>query len=1089
MAGLLGLAVLPGAAGPASARPEPGSSPGASALRQVTLVTGDRVLMGRRVGGPRAVRVLAGPGRGRTAFRTMVLGGHAYVLPADAMPLIGQGRLDRRLFDIDQLIAWRYDDAHRRDIPVIAERPGPGSPAPLRASTTTAALPALGMEAMSIDKARASAAWASLTQGARRGALSAGITRLWLDGKRSTSLDKSVPRIGAPAAWRQGLTGKGATVAVLDTGYDPAHPDLRGVVAHARGFTGRSDDVADTIGHGTHVASIVAGSGGASRGRYRGVAPSATIASGKVFDGEGNARDSWILAAMEWATLRVKARIVNLSLGAPDVQGADPLEKAINALTARTGALFVVAAGNEGRDGDRTVSSPATADAALAVGAAGYRDRPANSSGRGPRLGDFAVKPELTGPGVDIVAARAKGSPIGTPVGAHYQRLSGTSMAAPHVAGAAAILAQQHPDWTAGRLKAALIGAARPGPAGQVFRQGAGRVDLGRAMAQPVTTDTGNLSTYLRWPRPRPVTHTITYTSRSATPVTLKLAVSAARYGGGKAPTGLFRLDRPTVRVPVGGTAKLRITVTPSGVRPGAYAGMLDATAGNGTGVRVLLGAYVEPKAHDLRVRVLDRSGRPADALLTLSSEADGSDELVWADRGSARLRAPAGRHQLHGGVDLGTADCSPWMMVHQPVELTAARTVTFDARKAKQTRMTLDEPGARNVHGLEVGYHYRGGKLDYTELHGAASCPPETAYVLPVRQRGLSFYQRTVWQRQETRLHHFDVYDYRTGGFPSNPVHAAKKKDMATVTATYRAQGVPARGDAVFGVRLPGFSLGWYSRVEQMRLPGTLVLHLTADPRLKWLRELGYSHSWPNTSLAGTPRAFTKGAHREMWNVAVLGPALNAHYPLAIRDRDRDEISYDSAAGLFTDSTPGNDGHDQTATGSVTLASRGRVIAKINSEDRWLIARVPAGPETYTLTTDVKRNGAGLSTGVKVEWTFSSLGAGTGETALPLQVVRWAPRGLDSFNRAKGGTTTQIPLRVMRNHGAPAAKVTTIRVESSGDNGRTWRGLTVRRSGDHWLTSVRNPGTGFVSLRAAVTDVDGNTVNQTILRAYAVHA
>ncbi|WP_461012903.1 S8 family serine peptidase [Streptosporangium sandarakinum] len=206
------------------------------------------------------------------------------------------------------------------------------------------------------------------------------------------------------------MTGAGVTVAVLDSGYDATHPDLKDVVTRSRNFSDEPD-VTDGIGHGTHVASIVAGAGE----RYRGVAPGAKIALGKV--GGEYASESAILAGMEWAAAEVEAKIINMSIGGPDTPGIDPLEHAVNTLSARTGALFVIAAGNDGAPG--SVSSPGSADAALTVGAVDGSDRMAEFSSRGPRLGDHAIKPEVTAPGVGIMAAAAQGTADGPYVGQH----------------------------------------------------------------------------------------------------------------------------------------------------------------------------------------------------------------------------------------------------------------------------------------------------------------------------------------------------------------------------------------------------------------------------------------------------------------------------------------------------------------------------------------------------------------------------------------------------------------------------------------------------------------------------------------------
>jgi subtilisin family serine protease len=97
--------------------------------------------------------------------------------------------------------------------------------------------------------------------------LAAGIDRIWLDGQRKVQLDESVPRIGAPTAWAAGYTGAGVTVAVLDTGVDASHPDLAGKIVAEANFTDAAST--DAVGHGTHVASTIAGSGAASLTAHR----------------------------------------------------------------------------------------------------------------------------------------------------------------------------------------------------------------------------------------------------------------------------------------------------------------------------------------------------------------------------------------------------------------------------------------------------------------------------------------------------------------------------------------------------------------------------------------------------------------------------------------------------------------------------------------------------------------------------------------------------------------------------------------------------------------------------------------------------
>ncbi|MEU7897120.1 S8 family serine peptidase [Nonomuraea sp. NPDC049152] len=124
----------------------------------------------------------------------------------------------------------------------------------------------------------------------------------------------------------------------------------------------------------------------------------------------------------------------------------------------------------------------------------------------------------MTAPGVDVVAAAASGTADGP-----YRSMSGTSMATPHVAGAAAILAQRHPDWTGARLKAALVGSAKPVRDATLYQQGAGLVDLVRGLKQQVAATSGNVWAAFPWngTGERVATKTITYANSGDAPVSL----------------------------------------------------------------------------------------------------------------------------------------------------------------------------------------------------------------------------------------------------------------------------------------------------------------------------------------------------------------------------------------------------------------------------------------------------------------------------------------------------------------------------------------------------------------------------------------
>ncbi|MFI6179807.1 S8 family serine peptidase [Nonomuraea sp. NPDC051191] len=237
-------------------------------------------------------------------------------MPSDAMPLLNAGRLDARLFDVTTLLEYGYDD-RRRDLPLVVT--GAAQPRTPAGASNGTALAAVGGFAVREERAHASRFWKDLTGG--------------------------LPQIGAPAAWAKGFTGEGVKVAVLDTGIHATHPDLAGKVSGRQDFTDEPDE-RDLVGHGTHVASAIAGSGAASGGRYRGVAAGVTLLDGRVCASRF-CTDSAILAGMQWAAEQ-GARVGNMSLGMPGTPEQDPLEQAVEALSDQYGTLFVIAAGNGG---------------------------------------------------------------------------------------------------------------------------------------------------------------------------------------------------------------------------------------------------------------------------------------------------------------------------------------------------------------------------------------------------------------------------------------------------------------------------------------------------------------------------------------------------------------------------------------------------------------------------------------------------------------------------------------------------------------------------------------------------------------------
>ncbi|UQZ35970.1 peptidase S8 [Paenibacillus sp. PK3_47] len=299
------------------------------------------------------------------------------------------------------------------------------------------------------------------------------IHKVYLDTVKHSSLNIATPSIGAAALQTtKGLTGKGINIAIIDTGIY-CHPDLTKPVNRIfafKDFINHRKKPYDDNGHGTHIAGDAAGNGWASKGKYRGPAPEAGIVGVKVLDQNGDGYDSTIIKGIEWCIAerkRLRLRILSMSFGGPVNTSCkdDPLCQAVEKAV-QAGLTVVIAAGNSG-PGPKTVESPGISPSAITVGAVNDRrtltqkdDVITFYSSRGPAPGG-KVKPDIVAPGESVISLRAPGSLLARQspqesIGKFYYRLSGTSISAPIVSGAAAQLLQRFPGMSPRQVKAAL---------------------------------------------------------------------------------------------------------------------------------------------------------------------------------------------------------------------------------------------------------------------------------------------------------------------------------------------------------------------------------------------------------------------------------------------------------------------------------------------------------------------------------------------------------------------------------------------------------------------------------------------------------
>lgn len=307
----------------------------------------------------------------------------------------------------------------------------------------------------------------------------------------SVALDESVPLIKADEVWKMqdaygwNITGKGVTIAIIDTGVDYNHPDLKdnyiedGSYDFVNNDSYPMDDY-KTYGHGTHCAGIACGKGNDSDFQYVGVAPDAKFYAFKILNESGSGNLENYTLAMEAAmdpngdgNDSDHVDIVSLSLGTklpgdPNDHWCDMANDLVDA-----GVVVVVAAGNLGPD-PQTIASPGCAQKPICVGSIHKNKIIASSSSRGPveLNGQYIVKPDVVAPGVNVRSARIGGS---------YISNSGTSMATPHITGAAALILQANPDFSPAEVKSLLKGIAVD-LGYEPNTQGSGMIDVLRAL-------------------------------------------------------------------------------------------------------------------------------------------------------------------------------------------------------------------------------------------------------------------------------------------------------------------------------------------------------------------------------------------------------------------------------------------------------------------------------------------------------------------------------------------------------------------------------------------------------------------------------
>ncbi|MFI2737478.1 S8 family peptidase [Streptomyces sp. NPDC018711] len=920
--------------GTAGKRPLVGSEASARAGAKsatVTLVTGDRVLVTRDAEGDPAATALPREDGTVPLVQTRRSGQDLYVYPEDAAAALAADRVDEELFNVTGLIRQGYDDAATATLPLIAvygsdlARSVPAAP---RGARRGQVLKAVDGVALKTEKKQAATFWAEISAPNARSA--SGLKKLWLDRKVQATLEQSTKQIHAPEAWAAGYDGKGTKVAVLDTGADAEHPDLKGRIVASENFTD-SDTTDDHQGHGTHTISTVGGSGAASDGRKKGVAPGADLLNGKVLNDSGSGAASWIIAGMEWAVAQ-GADVVSMSLGSPvPTDCTDPMSVAAEELAQNKGTLFVIAAGNSG-PAHNTVSSPGCAPGVLTVGAVDRDDSTAWFSSRGPTIVNHTLKPEIAAPGVGISAAAAGGRGVYA-----YQSMSGTSMATPHVAGAAAIVKQRHPDWTAQQIKAALVASADSGVPGDVREVGGGRLDVEAAIEQTVLGAPAVQGGTFDWPQDKSdrTTVSVPYTNTSDAPVTLDLAVEKVTGNDGSAvKSPVARLGRRTVTVPAGATAEVPLALDPDArlerAQYGDVTGRVLATGPGGIHVSTPFSLYVEPETVTLRVKLIDRQGNPASGASSLDviGTDTASGERRFNDGAADQVyRLRPGSYFLSSFVttpDEGegaTLNDSLSYLGRPQVEIKKDTTVVLDARKAHKLSVRTDR--ASEPRGATLAF---ARSWDDFWLHAGTAAGPRTirGYYASVEGKADEgdFEFGSYWRAAAPQLTSLTTGDGTvlhplTGSLGSDNLDgtgSARLVDAGTGTpAELKAAGVQGR---IALVRLPDDTTFAGTLARNAKAAGAVAVVTYHSAPGRWYPSGGFTGnglpvlSVPSTEATALLGELAAGEVTLAWKGTAKSPYLyNLAFPETGAIRDDKEYRVRDAQLGRTDSTYGSAG------------------------------------------------------------------------------------------------------------------------------------------------------------------------------------
>jgi subtilisin family serine protease len=1052
-----------------------GSAQDGFGCKRVTLVTGDVAIVSELPGKQLGIAIArADPNNVRRGFQKIANLKGTYVIPTD----ISLGKLDLELFNVEYLAREGYDKMKSLPVLVTTSSMSVQAEQSIARGIETfggrvkASFEGISTLALDLPVSKLGNSFSSLLEQPY-------VKKIWLDKKVHACLSESVPLIGAPALWNAGYNGTGIQIAILDTGIDATHPDLDDLDDNPNTYDPKvvrevnfSDDntTDDLYGHGTHCAGIAAGTGAMSGGKYRGVAPAARLWNVKVLDKFGGGDESWVISGIEYASYGPdgiarsgdEADVISMSLGGDITDGYDPLSVVAD-MAVRLGVVVVVSVGN-----DReyfNIHSPGCARNVISVGATTKEDEIAYFSSRGPTA-DYRIKPDVLAPGVDIYSTVPNKL-----TGTYYQLKSGTSMAAPHVAGSVALLLQACKTLPSGLslpnyVKDLLISTAK-NLGYDVYTQGGGRIYLPSAVSADIVPDPATIS-FGNFPKEgAPENATVTfYNLNSTSSHVLNLNVSVSDLVGNL--VNGAELNATVLDIAPNSTASVLLTINTS-VPASFYSGRILASVDGKTFVHVIFGFT---KANNVTVILKDRYGNNVrDRWVYVVGDPGLPDFVILGLQGpsdNVTFTCTSGNYHI-SCLDYNSTTTELFWTVADNVSITSDKIITFYEAETfrisfnpnKPNQLIVDAWIQMCIRTKKGGYWIATDEPLYKETADVYMSAASVTMLFRYSYYPKAYYNASDRFSLNTPEIYYLLYCLRK--ISQSVIFLPDYNNLVQRTAEYKVAEQPGVGHIAHFIGEP--DAGWTGcGYFQARLPQRRVEWLSPSPALYCgIYDSGQATYWT-------------------WNTNPLSyPAKSKPYAVF--------GEHPLASGLFLTVGEGNftigtclcattSGEEYESPGDLTIFAGGTQVFYMTIHGGFTLIALFHGVLTFTV---VARSFCTmpLSTNTTTELSFTT--DPTYDCNPPR--VKFRAKSSDMGCRVPPG---EVNVNVTVSDESP---LTSTLLEYSVDDGATWRGAIVRGAvGDTYQYSLRTMNDGaYVSLRFSATDSQGNRIIQTTIRGFLV--